>query len=193
MGVVHLKLRKEEEQSIIIIMAALVTQTDKAVLERYLSLPQGERVCATYVWIDGTGEGMRSKVKCLDSKPSKVEDLPVWNYDGSSCYRADGSNSDVYLRPVKMYPDPFTRGENLLVLCETYNYKDEVMQTNHRKVCLEIMEKAMDIWRIGDHPAIVIHTSSLASLSRPRAWRNLPGLPRRNKFYNFACIYLSRN
>ena len=79
--VVHVKLRKEEEQSIIIIMAALVTQTDKAVLERYLSLPQGERVCATYVWIDGTGEGMRSKVKCLNSKPSKMEDLPVWNYD----------------------------------------------------------------------------------------------------------------
>ena len=61
--------------------------TNKAVLEKYLSLPQGPRVCATYVWIDGSGEGMRSKVKCLDSKPSKVEDLPVWNYDGSSCYQ----------------------------------------------------------------------------------------------------------
>ena len=61
--------------------------TNKAVLEKYLSLPQGTRVCATYVWIDGSGESMRSKVKCLDSKPSKVEDLPVWNYDGSSCYQ----------------------------------------------------------------------------------------------------------
>merc|ERR1711911_77303 len=63
------------------------SNTNKAVLEKYLSLPQGSRVCATYVWIDGSGEGMRSKVKCLDSKPSKVEDLPVWNYDGSSCYQ----------------------------------------------------------------------------------------------------------
>ena len=61
--------------------------TNKVVLEKYLSLPQGARVCATYVWIDGSGESMRSKVKCLDSKPSKVEDLPVWNYDGSSCYQ----------------------------------------------------------------------------------------------------------
>jgi len=125
-------------------MAVSLTQMDKSVLERYLSLPQGERVCATYVWIDGTGEGMRSKVKCLDSKPSKVEELPEWNYDGSSCYQADGSNSDVYLKPVKMYPDPFTRGDNILVLCETYNFKDEVMATNQRKKCLEIMEKAKD-------------------------------------------------
>ena len=59
--------------------------TNKTVLEKYLSLPQGSRVCATYVWIDGSGEGMRSKVKCLDSKPSKVEEVPMWNYDGSSC------------------------------------------------------------------------------------------------------------
>ena len=63
------------------------TYTNKTVLEKYLNLPQGSRVCATYVWIDGSGEGMRSKVKCLDSKPSKVEDLPMWNYDGSSCYQ----------------------------------------------------------------------------------------------------------
>ena len=61
--------------------------TNKAVLDRYLALPQGERICATYVWIDGSGEGMRSKVKCLDSKPTKVDDLPMWNYDGSSCYQ----------------------------------------------------------------------------------------------------------
>ena len=79
----------------------------------------GPRVCATYVWIDGSGETMRSKVKVLETKPSKVEDLPQWNYDGSSCYQANGDNSDVYLTPVKMYPCPFTRGDNLLVLCET--------------------------------------------------------------------------
>ena len=32
-----------------------------------------------------------------------------------------------------------------MVLRETYNFKDRVMQTNHRKVCLEIMEKAKDM------------------------------------------------
>merc|ERR1711936_66695 len=96
--------------------------TANPALEKYLSLPQGTRVCATYVWIDGSGETIRSKVKVLETKPSKVEDLPQWNYDGSSCYQANGENSDVYITPVKMYPCPFTRGDNLLVLCETYNY-----------------------------------------------------------------------
>ena len=99
-------------------------------------------MCATYVWIDGSGETMRSKVKVLESKPSKVEDLPQWNYDGSSCYQADGANSDVYLTPVKIYPCPFTRGDNILVLCDTYNYQEKAMPTNNRKECLEIMKKA---------------------------------------------------
>ena len=121
---------------------AVTASTDKVVLERYLSLPQGNRVCATYVWIDGTGEGLRSKVKCLDSKPSKVEDLPMWNFDGSSCYQADGSNSDIYLKPVKMYPCPFNKGDNLLVMCETYNHENESMPTNKRKHCLEVMKAA---------------------------------------------------
>ena len=85
---------------------------------------------------------MRSKVKVLESKPSKVEDLPQWNYDGSSCYQADGANSDVYLTPVKIYPCPFTRGDNILVLCDTYNYQEKAMPTNNRKECLEIMKKA---------------------------------------------------
>merc|ERR1712002_303838 len=121
------------------------SQTNKSVLYKYLDLPQNGSVCATYVWIDGTGEGMRSKVKCLQTKPSKVEDLPVWNYDGSSCYQADGSNSDVYITPVKVYPCPFRRGDNILVLCEAYNYKEEPMKTNKRKACKEAMEKVKEL------------------------------------------------
>jgi len=122
-------------------------QTNKAVLDRYLSLEQGKRVQALYIWIDGTGEGMRSKTKTLESKPTSVTELPIWNYDGSSTYQAEGSNSDTYLKPVKMYPDPFRRGNNILVMCETYKYNKEPTDTNHRKLCLEVMEKAKD-----DHP-----------------------------------------
>merc|ERR1712096_254403 len=98
-------------------------QTSKIVLEKYLSLPQGSRVQATYIWIDGTGQGIRSKTKTLETKPGKVEDLPVWNYDGSSCYQAEGSNSDTYIHPVKMYPCPFRQGDNVIVLCDAYKYK----------------------------------------------------------------------
>merc|ERR1712079_602785 len=57
-------------------------------------------------------------------------ELPIWNYDGSSTYQAEGSNSDTYLHPVKMYPDPFRGGDNILVMCETYKYNKQPTDTN---------------------------------------------------------------
>ena len=52
-------------------------------------------------------------------------DLPIWNYDGSSTYQTEGTNSDTFLHPVAMYRDPFRRGNNKLVLCDTYKYNKQ--------------------------------------------------------------------
>lgn len=51
-----------------------------------------------------------------------LSDIPEWNFDGSSTYQAEGSNSDMYLIPVCMFRDPFTLDPNKLVLCEVFKY-----------------------------------------------------------------------
>lgn len=94
----------------------------KYTLSNYMSLDQGENVQAMYIWVDGTGEHLRCKTKTVDQEPTRPEDLPIWNFDGSSTYQAEGCNSDVYLHPVALFRDPFRKGKNKLVLCETYQY-----------------------------------------------------------------------
>ena len=111
-------------------------------LNKYLALESHGRVQAMYVWIDGTGETMRCKTKTLDSAPKSAEDLPIWNFDGSSCKQAEGHNSDVYLYPRRLYKDPFRGGENVLVLCETWTHDKKPANTNHRVTCNEAMEAA---------------------------------------------------
>lgn len=44
----------------------------KTVLDRYTSLPLPDgTVIATYIWIDGTGEGVRCKDRTLDFIPNE--------------------------------------------------------------------------------------------------------------------------
>lgn len=117
---------------------------NKTVLDRYMDLLPEGKVQAMYIWIDGTGEGLRCKTKTLDFVPKAVKELPIWNYDGSSTYQAEGSNSDMYLYPVAMFADPFRRGHNKLVLCDVYKYDKRPAETNHRKICNEVMDRAKD-------------------------------------------------
>ena len=117
-------------------MLANPSATDKQVLKKYLDLPQPDgKTLATYIWIDGSGENLRSKTMTIDFEPKQASQLPWWNFDGSSTAQAEGSNSDVYLKPVAVFNDPFLQGKNKLVMCETYKYDKTPTETNKRNRC----------------------------------------------------------
>jgi glutamine synthetase len=73
-----------------------------------------------YIWLDGYEPvpNLRSKTKIVDfeTEPA-LEQLPLWNFDGSSTRQADGSNSDCFLQPIALFPDP-ARVNGKLVMCE---------------------------------------------------------------------------
>lgn len=114
-------------------------------LDYFLSLEDSKgSVCLEYVWIDGSKEKLRSKKRRVAEKPKSIEEIPEWNFDGSSTGQAVESNTDIYLKPVAMYKNPFMRGDNYLVLCETMLFDKTPIPSNTRASCAEAMQKAAD-------------------------------------------------
>lgn len=87
-------------------------------------MDQRGSIVAEYMWIDGTGITIRAKARTLTKKVNSLEDIPWWNYDGSSCWQASTHNSEVLLKPVAYFRDPFREGDNILVLCESFIWAD---------------------------------------------------------------------
>jgi glutamine synthetase len=118
--------------------------------ENVSKLDQGGSTVAEYIWIDGSGITLRSKAKTITHKITKLEDLPVWNFDGSSSYQASTHNSEVIMKPVFYCPDPFREGNNILVLCETWIWADENFttmvpaNTNFRHFAKKIFDASTD-------------------------------------------------
>ena len=57
---------------------------------------------AEYIWLDGRKPTakLRSKTKIIDGPIEKLEQIPVWGFDGSSTEQAEGHFSDCGLKPV---------------------------------------------------------------------------------------------
>ena len=98
---------------------------------------------AEYIWLDGAApqQRLRSKTRFLSlpATPS-ANDLPLWSYDGSSTYQADGGDSDLILRPVFVAQDPIRGEGSFLVLCEVEHADGTAHATNQRAALRRVLD-----------------------------------------------------
>lgn len=75
-----------------------------------------------YIWLDGykPTQSLRSKTQVRSNFSGKLEDCPMWSFDGSSTEQATGDDSDCLLKPVAIFPDPL-RKNAFLVMTEVLN------------------------------------------------------------------------
>eukprot|EP01084_Bolivina_argentea_P250014 418720_1 len=113
------------------------------VLKKYFSMEQGAKVQCEYIWIGSNGLNLRSKTRTLNKRCIRsLEEIPMWNYDGSSTGQAEGHYSEILLEPKKFISDPFRRGNNIMCLCECLDAKSmSAIATNTRADAALIFSK----------------------------------------------------
>lgn len=97
-----------------------------------------------YIWLDGykPTQSLRSKTKIEGDFSGKLEDCPLWSFDGSSTEQAPGGSSDCILKPVFICPDP-QRKDGYLVMCEVLDSTGAAHESNGRAT---IADDDNDFW-----------------------------------------------
>jgi glutamine synthetase len=119
-----------------------------------------------YLWLDGSGN-RRSKTKIVNFNVKSIDDIPIWNYDGSSTGQADSNgNTEVILVPCKYFLNPLinnknydTSYDNYIVLCETFDSNMIALPSNHRHNAVKIFNKGLhqEPWFGIEQEYIMIH------------------------------------
>ena len=98
-------------------------------------------IIVEYVWLGGEKE-LRSKTRILNINISEfkgLEDIPEWNYDGSSAGQATGFDSDVIIKPRALFKNPSNM--SFIVMCDTWTPDDKPLETNRRHWAEDIFNK----------------------------------------------------
>lgn len=101
-----------------------------------------EKTLVEYVWIGGEQE-VRCKTRVMNGEITTLEQLPIWNFDGSSTKQAEGHYSEVLIKPVALFADPFRKDHHKMVLCETLHPDGTPHKTNHRHWANTLFEQAL--------------------------------------------------
>lgn len=100
------------------------------------------KIIYEYIWLDNRCN-FRSKTKITTKLYNNIKDVPIWNYDGSSTNQATGDNSEVLLKPIRIYKDPFrliNKCLSYLVLCETMTSDGSPHPDNKRYDACKLFE-----------------------------------------------------
>lgn len=94
-----------------------------------------------YIWLDHKN-GYRTKTKVTENHIFLQHNPGFWNFDGSSTEQADGHDSEVYIKPVRMCRDPFRKDMDnaFLVLCDNWLPSGEPHPDNTREKARKIFE-----------------------------------------------------
>ena len=102
-----------------------------------------------YIWIGGKGE-LRSKTRVLyDMITTDIDEIPDWNFDGSSTEQAVGEASELIIKPKKIFINPFKTSASvekikrsifLLALCDVYHPDGTPHKTNTRENARKLFE-----------------------------------------------------
>ncbi len=118
-----------------------------------------------YIWLDGyyPTQNMRSKTKIEENFSGKLEDCPIWSFDGSSTRQAEGGSSDCLLKPVAIYPDP-ARRDGYLVMTEVLNPDGTPHESNGRAT---IDDEDDDFWFGFEQEYFIMDKKTLLPLGFP--------------------------
>jgi len=118
-----------------------------------------------YIWLDGykPTANLRSKTKIEDDFSGKLEDCPMWSFDGSSTLQAEGGSSDCLLKPVAIYPDP-ARINGFLVMTEVLNADGTSHESNSRAT---IDDPDSDFWFGFEQEYFIMDTETQLPLGFP--------------------------
>ena len=117
-----------------------------------------------YLWLDGTGN-RRSKTRIINFNILKLDEIPIWNCDGSSTGQANSDgNTEVILVPSKYFFNPLINSnavncDSYIVLCETVDINMVPLPSNHRNAAVKIFNKGLheEPWFGIEQEYIMIH------------------------------------